>query len=177
MKIEPPLQDEFQPFASLYVDRVPTDGAVLDHLRANGEALRSLLEPLSDTQWHFRYAPGKWSVKEVLLHVIDTERILTYRALRVGRGDPTELSGFDQDLLMQQVIADHRSAASLLAEHAVVRNATLSLFESFDEAAWQRRGVVGGGPLSVRAVAYFVAGHELHHREILQRRYLASDAG
>jgi uncharacterized damage-inducible protein DinB len=125
----------------------------------------------SERDGSFRYAPGKWSVKEVLGHIADTERIFTYRALRIGRGDQTPLSGFEQDDYVKTGVFGERALAELAEEFGAVRGASIVLFRSFKEEAWPRRGVANEKEVTVRALAFITAGHQIHHRAILEERY------
>jgi hypothetical protein len=119
----------------------------------------------------FRYAPGKWSVKEVVLHLADTERIMAYRALRIARGDATPLPGFDENAYVPLSGADAQSLDALLGEWADVRRATLSLFRHLPVEAWTRRGTASRFPVTVRALAGIIAGHERQHLVTLEERY------
>jgi hypothetical protein len=120
----------------------------------------------------YRYAPEKWSVNELIGHVIDSERIFAARALRFARNDPTPVPGFEQDDYVRNSNFDAFPLAELASEWNDVRRTTVALFKHLDEAAWMRRGVANNAEVSVRALAYIIAGHELHHREILHARYL-----
>jgi len=131
-----------------------------------------LLAARSEREGNFRYAPDKWSVKEVVGHVADCERIFAYRALRIARGDQTPLAGFEQDDYVRNGGFAERTVAELAEEFTQVREATIALFRGLDETAWQRRGVANNNEVTVRALAYIVAGHELHHRRILEEKYL-----
>lgn len=137
----------------------------------NKETL-ALLRGLSESQADSRYAPGKWSVKELVGHLIDSERIFTYRALRFARNDKTELPGFEQDDYIKHASFGARSIGDLADELEHVRRASLDLFRSLDEEAWQRRGLANDAEISVRALAYIIAGHELHHVQVLKTKYL-----
>ena len=128
----------------------------------------------SEREGNFRYAPEKWTVKEVLGHVNDTERIFTYRALRIARGDQTPLSGFEQDDYVRGGNFAERTLADLADEFGYVRSASIALFRSLQKEAWSRRGVANEKDVTVRALAFIVAGHELHHRLILEERYFAA---
>jgi len=125
----------------------------------------------SERDGSFRYAPGKWTVKEVLGHVTDTERIFTYRALRIARGDQTPLASFEQDDYVKNGGFGERTLASLAEEFALVRAASIALFRSFSEEAWSRRGIASQKEVSVRGLAFITAGHQIHHRLILEERY------
>jgi uncharacterized damage-inducible protein DinB len=119
-----------------------------------------------------RYAPGKWTIKEILVHVVDDERIYAYRALRFARGDLTPLPGFEQDEFAAASDANERPVPDILAEHAAVRDATIALFRGLPEAALLRSGVADGKRFTVRALGYHMAGHEAHHMAVVKERYL-----
>ncbi len=120
----------------------------------------------------YRYAPGKWTIKEIVNHLSDDERIYVYRALRFARSDDTELPGFDQETFAQYSRANERSTEELLEEFSTVRSATLSFFGSLDEASLMKGGVADGQRWTVRGLAYHLAGHELHHMDIVRRLYM-----
>jgi hypothetical protein len=156
----------FQP----YVDRVP-DGDVLVHLERQGVATATLLATIDEARGAFAYAPGKWSVRRVLQHVVDGERMFGYRALCIARGETGNLPPFDEDLYAEHDGSDGRLLADIAAEFVVVRRSTLLLFSGFDGAAWQRRGTANGKPVAVRSLPWLIAGHELHHLAVLRERY------
>lgn len=166
-----PQPGDHDPYYDRYVSLVP-EGDVLALLRDQLEETRSLLVGLTDEQAAHRYAPGKWSVKEVAGHVTDTERVFAYRALRAARGDATPLPGFEQDDFVAHGGFDGRSLGSLFEELAAVRSASLALFQSFDAEALARRGTASGAGFAVRAIPFILAGHERHHLRILRERYL-----
>jgi hypothetical protein len=151
---------------------LPDDGRLLDHLRENLRVTTDLVRGLPEERLLRRYAPGKWSIKEVLVHVVDDERIYAYRALRFARGDRTELPGFEQDDYVPPSAADQRAIEDILAEYAAVREATIALFRGLPEESFSRSGVADGKRASVRALAYHIAGHEAHHVAIIRERYL-----
>ena len=166
--------DEHAPYYGRYVGRAQEavgDGDAVAHLAAQGERTAALLRGVSPERAGFRYEPGKWSVREVVGHVADTERIMAYRVLRIGRGDDTPLPGFDQDVFMAASGFDARTLPDLADELAAVRRATLALVSHLDDAALARRGTASGNPVSVRALVAIIAGHELHHLAILEERY------
>jgi uncharacterized damage-inducible protein DinB len=165
-----PAPTEYASYYGSYIDLVGDD--LLGDLRRNGEATHRLLGTLPESRGDFRYAPGKWSVKEVLGHVIDGERVFAYRALRFARQDATPLPGFDQDAWMPFCDFGRRTLRSLLDEHHAVRAASLALFENLSEEAWDRVGMANDQRISVRALAFVIAGHEAHHQGILQEKYL-----
>lgn len=165
-----PAGNEFAEYYSRYIARVP-DGDIVAILRSQNTETLTLLHGLSDTQAMFAYAPEKWNVKEVVGHLIDGERIFACRALRIARGDSTPLAGFDENAYAK--IGGHagRTIADLADEFEHVRIATLDLLTHLDEMAWLRQGTASGYGVSVRALAWIIAGHELHHRSILRERY------
>jgi D-serine deaminase-like pyridoxal phosphate-dependent protein len=167
-----PDATEYAPFYAGYVAGVP-DGDIVAVLRAGGEELASTLASIPESRGGFRYAEGKWSVREMIGHMIDAERIFAYRALRLARGDATPLPGFEQDDYVRTAGSEARTVADLAEELHAVRAATVRLFASLPDDAWTRRGVVNGREASVRALAYVTAGHAVHHLRVLRERYLA----
>jgi DinB superfamily len=170
LTIPRPQTGEYAPYYQGYISLVSTDD-ILPVLETQWPETVALLSARKETEGDFRYAPGKWTVKEVLGHVIDCERIFGYRALRIARNDKTPMEGFEQDDYVKNGPFGQCSLASLVEEFESVRQATLSLFRGFDEAAWVRRGVANKNETSVRAIAYIIAGHELHHKKILHEKY------
>lgn len=171
-----PEPDEYTPYYGRYISLVAGD----DILVTLGEQLRetsALLSSRAEADGDFRYAPEKWSVKEVIGHVSDTERIFAYRALRVSRNDQTPIEGFEQDDYVRHGGFGQRRLADVVGEFISVRKATLSLLRDLDEAAWTRRGLANKNEVSVRALAYIMAGHELHHRTILKDKYFSALPG
>jgi uncharacterized damage-inducible protein DinB len=167
-----PDASEHLPYYGKYVDRVP-DGDLLQTMRTQLDETLALVRGLPEERGGHRYAPGKWSIREVLSHVIDAERIFAYRALRIGRGDATPLASFDENAYAAASNADARTLADLAEELAHVRLGNLALFRSLDDEALARRGTASGGEVSVRALAWIIAGHERHHVALLRERYLA----
>jgi uncharacterized damage-inducible protein DinB len=170
-----PHGSEYATFYAGYVARVP-DGDIVAMLAAQIGHTIELVRELSDEHAAFAYAPGKWSIKDVLAHITDSERILACRALRFARHDTTPLPGFDENLYAATAGAEHRSLASIVGELAAVRAATVALFDSLAEDCWGRGGRANDADVTVRALAWIIAGHELHHRSILESRYLVSPA-
>ncbi len=168
--IERPQATEHVPYYARYIDLVP-DGDVLAFMEQQHRATQAMLAPLSSEQARYRYAEGKWSVTEVVGHMADTERIFAYRALRFARGDDTPLAGFDENRYTPAGRFDERPLGSVAAEFAAVRAATLAMFRGFAPDVVQRSGLANGSPVSVRALAYIIAGHELHHVQLLHSRY------
>jgi hypothetical protein len=172
LAISPPEPNEYAPYYGRYITLV-SEANNLASLEAQRLETTALLSAHNESDGDFRYAPGKWSVKELCGHLSDTERIFAYRALRIARADRTPLEGFEQDDYVRNGPFDRCRLADLVEDLARVRQATLSLFRRLDEAAWSRRGVANNHEVSVRAIAYIIAGHELHHRRILEERYFA----
>jgi uncharacterized damage-inducible protein DinB len=168
--VSKPDASEHAPYFSRYVDLV-ADGDILGTLAGQIESTLAKLGRLSEAESLKRYAPGKWSVREVLGHLIDTERIFAYRALTLARNDRTELPGFEQDDYIPAAKFDRRPLPNLLEEFAAVRHSNLLMFRGLDQEAWARQGVVNKNPMSVRAAAYVIAGHELHHMRVLHEKY------
>jgi hypothetical protein len=168
-----PGTDEFSPYYTPYVARVP-DGDLLATLESQlGETL-ALLRAVGPERSLHRYAPGKWSMRDLVQHLSDAERIFAYRALRIARGDETPLPGWDENRYAPAANADRRSWPDLIAELAAVRAATLALFRGLDADAFARRGIANGQPVTVRALVWIIAGHERHHVAVLRERYLPS---
>lgn len=170
--IRKPDEGEFAAYAIQYIGLLPDDGRVLEHLRANLAATRALIEQVPEERLQFRYAEGKWSIKEIVQHLSDDERIYAYRALRFARGDATELPGFEQDDYTRVANADDRPIDELLFEFETVRASTITLFSGLPDDSMVRSGVASGHLMSVRAIAYHIAGHELRHANIIRERYL-----
>jgi len=165
-----PEPTEYAESYANYVSKVPGSD-VLGVLESQRVQMLQLFAGRSERDGSFRYGPGKWTVKEVLGHITDTERIFTYRALRIARGDQTPLPGFEQDDFVKNGAFSERTLAGLAEEFALVRSASLALFRSFPEEAWQRRGVASQKEVTVRALAFITAGHQIHHRIILEECY------
>jgi hypothetical protein len=175
-----PQPGEYAPYydryISLIVQQAPGDG-ILEALDQQRRQTMMLLCGRDDEDGDFRYAPGKWSAKEVLGHVCDTERVFAYRALRISRADATPLEGFEQDDYVRNGPFAQRPLSDLVEDFIAVRRSTLSLLRNLDEAAWMRRGIANKNEVTVRALAYIIAGHELHHRRILEEKYFAASRG
>lgn len=169
--ISKPDAGEFPPYASIYIDLLPNDGQVLSHLGTNINLVRDTVTALPADKLATPHVDGEWTVKEILVHVIDDERIYAYRAMRFARGDTTELPGFEQDTYIAPSRANERTLDDIFAEYATVRQATIGLFNSFDDTALMRSGTADGKQATVRALAYHIAGHELHHLHSIKEHY------
>lgn len=168
-----PEPGEYAPYYDRYISLVPGNDIVTT-LESQRRQMLLLLSGRDEADGDFRYAPDKWSMKEVLGHVCDTERIFAYRALRISRGDRTPIEGFEQDDYVRNGPFAQRPLAELIEDYIAVRRSTLTLLRNLDEQAWMRRGIANKNEVSVRAIAYTIAGHELHHRRILEEKYFAS---
>ena len=168
-----PQHGEFAEYAHADIDEVRGDDAVAA-LRTQLAEVLALLSPISEAVAStLTYAPGKWTLKQVVGHLADDERIFQYRVLCVARGDATALPGFDEKLYVENAGFEDRSFADLLAEYRSVRESSLTLFDTFSPVAWVRLGNVNGYPASARGLAFHIAGHELHHLRILREKYLS----
>lgn len=166
-----PEATEYAPDYGGYISRV-AHGNIIEILGHQIETTVALLHGLSDSQGKSRYAPEKWSIKEVIGHLIDSERVFGYRALRFARNDQTPLSGFEQNDYVREAAFDEQSLSDLASEFEHVRRANLHLLRGLKAEAWDRRGEANGNTASVRALVYIIAGHELHHVDIIRTKYL-----
>ncbi len=166
----PPAPEEYDPFYQGYVSRVPT-GDIVQTLERQADDFLLRLGRVPEERETFRYAPGKWTVKEIAGHVIDAEWVFTYRALRFARGDRAPLVGLDQDEFMAGANFDQRRLGDLLEEFEHLRGASQALFRSFDDALLDRRGRASDCDFSVRSMLYVIAGHADHHLDVLERLY------
>jgi hypothetical protein len=165
-----PADSEYNKYYQPYVQEVP-EGDLLATLAAQRDSTAAVLAGISDKGAGYRYAEGKWSIREVIGHVCDAERVFSYRALRIARGDTIDLPGFDENAWVPMGAFEERSMADVAAELRAVRGASIALFSSFTAEAWLRIGSASGHPVSTRALAWILAGHERHHLRILAERY------
>ena len=165
-----PQSDEYAPYYEKYVSLIASDD-IVSVLEAQRVQMTQLLAARSEREGNFRYAPDKWSVKEVIGHVCDAERIFAYRLLRIARGDQTPLPGFEQDDYIASASFGERALTDIATEFAAVRAATMALVQSLPSEAWTRRGTASNNPVSARALAYIIAGHQMHHQNILNEKY------
>ena len=166
-----PTPEEASPYYFTYIDLVP-EGDVVDTLQTQRADIRDLLKHTSETQASARPAPGEWSIKEVVAHLSDSERLFSFRALWFARGEQTPLPGMEPNPWVAITVSNTRAPSDLLTEFDHVRAASLALFANLDEAAWERQGTASGKIMSVRALAWIVAGHERHHNRSLREVYL-----
>ncbi len=169
--IERPSSSEYAPYFATYIGLVPS-GDILEILGRQIEASMALFSSIGEEKSGHRYQPGKWSVKQIVGHLADTERIFTYRALCFARGEKAPLAGFEQDDYVAGGDFDSRDFSSICSEYRRVRDASLAFYEGLEPEALTRGGTASGNPWTVRALAYVTAGHELHHRGVIQSRYL-----
>jgi hypothetical protein len=170
MRIARPTEQDYGPFYRRYVDRC-VQGDILAELATQTATAESLLRPLDEQAALFRYAPGKWSRKQVIGHLIDTERLFVYRATSIARGDPAPLPGMDQDRWLAGADFDRTSLGDLLDEFILLRRTTVLFFRRLRPQDLARRGQADGQSLTVLALPYIIAGHSSHHLKVMQERY------
>ena len=166
-----PDKSEYDPYYERYVAFVENDD-IFDKLASQPTTLKDLVTAMPEEQGKYRYAEGKWSIKEVLGHLIDGERMFAYRLFRISRGDETPIEGFEQDGYIENAHSDSRSFADLLEEFSLLRRANMIFFNNLTDDAWSRSGIANNVRISVRALAYIMAGHIDHHLAVLRERYL-----
>ncbi len=170
LTIARPELGEYAPYYERYISLVPGSD-ILATLDAQRRQTMLLLSGRDESDGDFRYAPDKWTAKQVLGHVCDTERIFAYRALRIARGDQTPIEGYDQDDYVRNGPFATIPLAEIIEDYIAVRRATLTLLRNLEAPAWARRGLANKNEVTVRALAYIIVGHELHHRKILESKY------
>ncbi|WP_092467980.1 DinB family protein [Winogradskyella thalassocola] len=163
---------EYNPYYKPYIEATNKDLGIVEGLKQNLDDMVSFYSNIPQGKHSYAYAEGKWTIKDILLHTIDTERVFAYRALRISRQDKTPLAGFEQDDYVVHANAEKRTMDSLLEEYRAVRQATITLFSSFDTDTLLFIGEASGFPVSVRAIGYIIMGHENHHLEIINERYV-----
>ena len=174
MRIIPkPGPQEYPPYAIMYMNLLPDDGLLLKHLEDNFVASKKLILSIPENKLLSAYAPGKWTIKEVLVHIIDDERIYAYRAMCFARNERKELPGFEQDEYAANSDTNNRSLESILEEYEAVRYSTIALFKGLPEDALLRSGIANENYVTVRALGYHIAGHELYHMNSIKEKYLS----
>jgi hypothetical protein len=171
MKSKELNSNEYHPFYKTYIESLE-NVELIDVLTSSSNELISILDNLSEEKFNYSYDIGKWTIKELLQHLIDTERIMSYRALRFSRNDTTILQGFDENIYVENCNANKRNSKELIDEFKAVRTATLLLFNSFDTSMLLKMGNANNSGMSVRALGFMIAGHVLHHLKIIKERYL-----
>ncbi|WP_205504443.1 DinB family protein [Rufibacter psychrotolerans] len=170
--IPKPQPGEYHEYYQKYIQSISDQADILELLQTQRQEVVQLFGRVSESEADFAYAPGKWSVKQLLGHMNDTERIMAYRALCISRGEQNPLPGFDENQYVANAFFEERTLSGLLEEHQTVRQATLALFSSFHPQAIARLGNANGSPVTVAALAFIIAGHERHHLNLLKERYL-----
>jgi len=164
-----PTNNEYPPYAQKYIEKVP-EGKLLNHF-SNVEAVK-FYQGIPEDKWDYAYREDKWNIKEILHHIVDSERVFLYRSMRVARNDETPMAGFEQDDYVKYSEAKNRSAASLIEEFEVTRKACEVFYRSLSEHAWFKKGTASGFVFTPIGGAYMIIGHEIHHRQIISERYL-----
>lgn len=172
MIIQKPKPGEYPPYAIEYINAVTEECNVSDLIESNGTMISELIVSLNEEQLNYAYEAGKWTIKDILLHISDSERVFAYRALCIVRGENAELPGFDQNDYVLEGRANERSISSLLHEYLAVRQSTVALFRTFREDDYTKTGVANKNLVSIRSLMYQVAGHELHHLSLIKQKYL-----
>ncbi|WP_342429729.1 DinB family protein [Neobacillus sp. FSL H8-0543] len=170
--IQRPTENEYPAYYQPYVSLVP-DTDLVQLLNENLQETVQLFESISEIEGLFRYAPTKWSIKEVLGHMTDTERIMSYRLMRIGRGDQTSLSGFNENDYVVSSQINQLPIRDILDDFIATRKATLTLIHNMPTDAWAKVGVANVAEITTQAIAYIIAGHAIHHRTIITERYLS----
>ena len=171
MRIYDLVATEFNPYYKTYIDSVG-EATLMEALHEGMQTTKAFFRAIPNQKLEFRYAEGKWTPKEILLHIIDTERVFSYRALSFSRSQNPDLPGYDEGEFAQNSKANSRSMEQLVHEFTTVRSATISLFSSFSNEVLRRAGRANGSVLSVRAAGFVICGHEKHHIEVVKARYL-----
>jgi hypothetical protein len=166
-----PTPQEYSEYYNTYIQNVP-DGDLIQTLQTVHQKTQLILRDVPEEKGDYAYEEGKWTIKQVLQHMIDAERVMAYRALRIGRGDTTELAGYDENLFAANARVSHLRLSELLGEFHLLRLTTIQLFSRFSEEESLRMGTANGADVSVRALAFIIVGHEMHHLRVLQLRYL-----
>ena len=171
MKISEIKSTEFHPYFKVYIDKVG-DLDLFEALKIGAKETSLFFESIPESKLNYRYSEGKWTVKDILLHLVDTERVFCYRALSFARSKNSNLEGFDENIYVDNAQANSKFISELLAEYIAVRNATILLFKSFSDDDLKRMGKASDAVLSVRAAGFIICGHEIHHKQIIKERYL-----
>lgn len=166
-------ESEYNPYYKGYIEPVTATGkTIIEVLIENKEIFIEALSSFPNEKLEYRYAEGKWTIKDILQHLIDAERVFCYRAMRFARNDQTPLPGFEQDDYVKVFDANHRDIKDMIEEFSHLRNSTIALFKSFDSESLKRIGTASNSPMSVRAIGYLFAGHVNHHLKVIKERYL-----
>jgi uncharacterized damage-inducible protein DinB len=172
MKVTQVQPNEYASFYANYINAVSDEYSLVEELEISVHRLIKFVQNIPMDKFDYRYAEGKWTIKDIILHLIDAERIFAYRALRFARKDATPLASFDENIYVDVAHANQRTIQDLLTELAVVRQSTLSLFKSFSEEDLMQIGTASNNPMSVRALGFVIIGHQNHHQRVFLERYL-----
>lgn len=172
MKLSQLQPTEYASYYEAYIKQVSDEYTLTEELEISVHRLIKFVQEIPLDKFDYRYEEGKWTIKDILQHLIDAERIFSYRALRFARNDKTELASFEENIYAEEANANKRSIMDLLTEMAVVRQATLSLFKTFSQEELMRNGIASSNPMSVRALGFVIIGHQNHHQRIFKERYL-----
>lgn len=169
--ITKPLNQEYPDYYHTYIDELPDQG-ILEYLKNQSIELIELYKNISEDRLNYKYAEGKWTIKEILAHLLDSEIILGYRALRYARNDTTDLSMYDHDNYVKTGMFNLVSSDLLIKHYASVRESNYLLFKTFTDEVWLRKGLTGGKQFTTRTIPYITAGHTQHHIKVIEEKYL-----
>jgi uncharacterized damage-inducible protein DinB len=172
-KVPKPTEGAYPTYFQRYLDQVPDDGDLLKHLKAIQKETEQLILGLPEEKLLYRYAEGKWTIKEILVHLMDAERIFAYRALRFARADNTPLPGFDEDLYVPHSFANQRKTKDILKEWAALRASSIALIKGLDKKTLKRKGIMSNLEMPVAGLLSLIYGHHRHHLNVIYERYLA----
>lgn len=164
--------NEYAPFYANYIAQVSDEYTLIEELEISLHRFIKFVQDIPMDKFDYRYAEGKWTIKDIIQHIIDAERIFNYRALRFARNDKTELPGFEENDYVDEANANKRSIMELLTELSAVRHSTLLLFKTFNDEQFLRIGYANNNPMSVRALGFIIIGHQNHHQRVFEERYL-----
>jgi len=170
--IEFPSKNEYPMYAEMYIKLVKKDGSLIEQLKLSLDRTKTLINNLSNEELDYRYEKNKWSIKEVLVHIIDDERIYGYRALSFARNDKTNLPGFEQEDYNLNSDTSKRTIENIMEEYEALRFSTIALFNGLSDKSLKRMGIANGNQASARALGYHILGHDLHHIKIIENLYL-----
>jgi uncharacterized damage-inducible protein DinB len=171
MKTSDLKKHEYNPYYGTYIEALG-EADLLATLKKQRKNFPKFIGSIPEDKLHYAYAEGKWTIAEVLTHILDTERVFQYRALRFARNDETPLPGFDQDAYVPHSAGNKRSVKDFVKEYKAIRRSTIALYKTFDDTALGRKGVASNSPMSVAALGFIMCGHQRHHRNIIRERYL-----
>lgn len=171
-RISKPTEAEYPPYYHTYISKVSTSDDLIYTLQDGRNSFITFIKTVPTEKLEYRYQEGKWTIKEIIIHLMDAERIFTYRALRFSRGDSTNLAGFDENEYVPNSDAASRSLQSLIDEYIALRNSTIEFFKNLSPEMALRTGIANGREISVRALGYIIPGHEIHHLGVIKERYL-----